>query len=90
MVRRMKSRVITEARNERVCSPVNYFLKSVTGCSYQDYCSRAYRPPADGRNNYVMFHHGEPGRSVSIVSGYGLDSRAIEVQTPAEAKGFFL
>jgi hypothetical protein len=28
--------------------------------------------------------------SVSIVSGYGLDDRAIEVWSPAEAKGFFL
>jgi hypothetical protein len=32
----------------------------------------------------------ELGSSVSIVSGYGLDDRAIEVQSPAEAKGFFL
>jgi hypothetical protein len=31
-----------------------------------------------------------PGSSVSIVSGYGLDDRAIEVRTPTEAKGFFL
>jgi hypothetical protein len=30
----------------------------------------------------------EPGSSVSIVSGYGLDDRAIEVQSLAEAKGF--
>jgi hypothetical protein len=30
----------------------------------------------------------EPGSSVSIVSGYGLDDRAIEVRSPAEAKGF--
>jgi hypothetical protein len=30
----------------------------------------------------------EPGRSVSIVSGYGLDDRAIEVRSPAKAKGF--
>jgi protein involved in ribonucleotide reduction len=30
------------------------------------------------------------GSSVSIVSGYGLDDRAIEVRTPAEAKVFFL
>jgi hypothetical protein len=29
---------------------------------------------------------GEPGSSVSIVSGYGLDDRAIEVRSPAEAK----
>jgi hypothetical protein len=28
------------------------------------------------------------GNSVSIVSGYGLDDRAIEVRSPAEAKGF--
>jgi hypothetical protein len=32
----------------------------------------------------------EPGRSVSIVSGYGLDEGAIEVRSPAEAKGFCL
>jgi hypothetical protein len=30
------------------------------------------------------------GSSVSIVSGYGLDDLAIEVRSPAEAKGFFL
>jgi hypothetical protein len=32
----------------------------------------------------------EPGSSVSIVSGYGLDNWAIEVLGPAEEKGFFL
>jgi hypothetical protein len=32
----------------------------------------------------------EPGSSVSIVSGYGLDDRAIEVRSPTEAKEFFL
>jgi hypothetical protein len=32
---------------------------------------------------------GEAGSSVSVVSGYGLDERAIEVRSPAEAKGFF-
>jgi hypothetical protein len=32
--------------------------------------------------------YGEPGSSVSIVSGYGLDDRAIEVRSPAEAKDF--
>jgi hypothetical protein len=30
----------------------------------------------------------EPGSSVSIVSGYELDDREIEVRSPAEAKGF--
>jgi hypothetical protein len=38
-------------------------------------------------NNYT---HCKPGSSVSIVSGYGLDDRAIDVRSPAEAKGFFL
>jgi hypothetical protein len=32
----------------------------------------------------------EPGSSDSIVSGYGLDHRAIEVRSLADAKGFFL
>jgi hypothetical protein len=32
----------------------------------------------------------EPGSSVSIMSDYGLDDRAIEVRSPAEVKGFFL
>jgi hypothetical protein len=32
---------------------------------------------------------GEPGISVSIVSDYGLDDRAIKVRSLAEAKGFF-
>jgi hypothetical protein len=34
--------------------------------------------------------NGEPGSSVSIVSGYGLDDLAIEVRSPAEPKGFAL
>jgi hypothetical protein len=32
----------------------------------------------------------ELGSSVSIVSGYGLENRAIEVRSPAEEKVFFL
>jgi hypothetical protein len=31
-----------------------------------------------------------PGSSVSIVSGYRLDDRAIEVRSLVEAKGYFL
>jgi hypothetical protein len=31
----------------------------------------------------------EPGSSVSIVSDYGLDDRAIKVRSPAEAKRIF-
>jgi hypothetical protein len=37
-----------------------------------------------------VMYNCEPGSSVSIVSGYGLDDRAIDVRSPAEAKGFFL
>jgi hypothetical protein len=32
----------------------------------------------------------DPGSSVIIVSGYGLDDQAIEVRSPAEVKGFSL
>jgi hypothetical protein len=35
-------------------------------------------------------HNGVPGSSVSIVSGYGLDDRAIEVRSPTEEKAFLL
>jgi hypothetical protein len=37
---------------------------------------------------YILF--GEAGSSVSIVSGYELDDRAIEVRSLAEEKGFSL
>jgi hypothetical protein len=45
-----------------------------------------------GRSAFIrspIMKHDEPGSSVSIVSGYGLDDRAIEVRFPAETKGFF-
>jgi hypothetical protein len=45
---------------------------------------RTYKNRVACNTNY------EPGSSVSIVSGYGLDDRAIEVRSPAEAKRFFL
>jgi hypothetical protein len=38
----------------------------------------------------VAKRKGQPGSSVSTVSGYGLDDQTIEVRSPAEAKGFFL
>jgi hypothetical protein len=38
----------------------------------------------------ISYHFTEPGSTVSIVSGYGLDDRVIEVRSPAETKGFFL
>jgi hypothetical protein len=36
----------------------------------------------------INYKLGEPGSSVSRVSGHGLDDRAMEVRSPAEAKGF--
>jgi hypothetical protein len=39
---------------------------------------------------FSLTSHREAGSSVSILSGYGLGERAIEVRSPAEAKGFFL
>jgi hypothetical protein len=37
-----------------------------------------------------IYMFGSQGSSVSIVFDYGLDDRAVEVRSPAEAKGFFL
>jgi hypothetical protein len=41
-------------------------------------------------NCTLDLHFREPGSSISIVSGYELDDRVIEVRFPAEAKEFFL
>jgi hypothetical protein len=41
------------------------------------------------RFGFCEHDNGESGSSVSRVSDYGLDDRAIEVQSPAETKGFF-
>jgi hypothetical protein len=40
--------------------------------------------------NVVKLDSRHQGSSVSVVSGYGLDDRAIDVRYPAEVKGFFL
>jgi hypothetical protein len=37
----------------------------------------------------LLYMKGSRVSSVSIVSDYGLDDRAIGVRSPAEAKGFF-
>jgi hypothetical protein len=44
----------------------------------------------EGHIRLVVYDDYEPGSSVSIVPGYRLDDRAIEVRSPAEEKGFFL
>jgi hypothetical protein len=41
-----------------------------------------------GRRRIILT--GKPGSSVSIMSGYGVDDREIEVLSPAEAKGKIL
>jgi hypothetical protein len=50
--------------------------------------TRQYIPEDSELQTYMCIS--EPGSSVSIVSGYGLDDRAIDVRTPAGAKRFFL
>jgi hypothetical protein len=42
------------------------------------------------REFYHLLRCESRGSSVSIVSGYELDDRAIEVRSLAEAKGFFV
>jgi hypothetical protein len=41
-------------------------------------------------HSYFLASPNISGSSVSIVSGYGLDDRAIEVRSPTEAREFFL
>jgi hypothetical protein len=43
-----------------------------------------------GRFNFYETKRRNRGSSASIMYGYGLDDRAIEVRSPAEEKGFFL
>jgi hypothetical protein len=38
----------------------------------------------------LLKEHRSRGSSVSIVSGYGLEDRTIEVRSPAEIRVFFL
>jgi hypothetical protein len=42
----------------------------------------------ESRNLTSTLDRDEPASSVSTVSGYGLDDRAIEVRSPVEAKDF--
>jgi hypothetical protein len=58
--------------------------------------------PDDGTNRHIKVNSTyllniiklalkyEPGSSVSVVSGYGLDDRAIDVRSMSEKKGFLL
>jgi hypothetical protein len=73
------------------CSSFSYveFVSSFLGNLY---CLTAYRCVGycTVACMYFIRHYpvGEPGSSVSIVSGYGLDDRVIEVWSPAEAEDF--
>jgi hypothetical protein len=40
--------------------------------------------------NDASVKRSKPGSAVSTVSDYGVDNQAIEVRSPAEAKGFSL
>jgi hypothetical protein len=59
--------------------------------------SKFFGPPLsisfhrDSPHSYITWrmNNSDPGSSVSIVSGYGQDNRAIEIRSPAEAKDFF-
>jgi hypothetical protein len=56
-------------------------------CAWYDYYDRYILKDVLAKGTS---YYGEPGSSVSIVSGYGLDDRAIEVRSSAETKGFLL
>jgi hypothetical protein len=61
-------------------------LKSRPGTDYPERF-RGFPQPLQA-NAWLVPSTGEPGSSVSIVSDYGLDERAIQVRSPAKAKDF--
>jgi hypothetical protein len=63
---------------------------STEGSYYGPHNSMSSHDLYSTKHVYFPFVHllDEPGSSVSIVSGYGLDDRTIEVQSPAGAKDF--
>jgi hypothetical protein len=65
-------------------------LKHWRNVTLWDKCwiARMHRAVAGLHSPHHYLWLGEPGSSVSIVSGYGLDDRTIEVRSPAEAKDF--
>jgi hypothetical protein len=65
---------------------IGSFVADVWTCiSHLKFSAATYRSIYEGKTILS-----EPGSSVSIVSVYGLDDWAIEIRSPAEAKGFFL
>jgi hypothetical protein len=92
---------ITKCRNEhvevdrdywlRVKSNVKYIfiLKIMTDLVTSSNTETRNKGHIWSKNFSTVTLHCEPGSSVSIVSGCGLDDRAIEVRSLAEAKDFF-
>jgi hypothetical protein len=61
------------------------------GLAIPEVCVFCYKQFEQINNVTNIFPSTEISREpVSIMSGYGLDDRAIEVQSPAEAKRFLL
>jgi hypothetical protein len=44
----------------------------------------------DDDDIYIQGYKRSRGSSVSIISGYGMDDRAIDIRSLAQARGFFL
>jgi hypothetical protein len=56
--------------------------------SFEQHLTIRFFPPR--KQHRYIYKVSSRGSSVSIVSGYGLDDRAIEIRSSADAKGFFL
>jgi hypothetical protein len=73
-------------------SSISFFLISIDMGFCLIFSHRAWFEITSGHLLLIIiWRHlsGDPGSSVSIVSGYGLDDRVIEVRSLVEAKGFF-
>jgi hypothetical protein len=84
------------SRDVRLVSQTN--TKSKCGCATQREAFTPSVTPYDWSSHrlchdvsfiHCVLYKGSWGSSVSIVSGYGLDDRSIELRSPAEAKRIF-
>jgi hypothetical protein len=85
----MKWSAITGSLKNTALGPLNYLIFKISSTFINEKIKNIW---LQRRTVFIYFSaiFVSQGSSVSIVSGYGLDDRAIEIRSAAEAKGFFL
>jgi hypothetical protein len=86
--------ISAEAPNQQGLKTCNHVIVSSNNSNPSSllYCRESVMPCSCQMWTWILslfLNHGSRGSSVSIVSDYGLDDRAIEVRSPAQAADFF-